>query len=258
MNDLKQLSNEQRVQDAVSEVYEEERHSVASARRYHDRWMDALVEMAGAQNRSGSVLDLGCGVGRLLARVGNARLAVGIDLSGCMLKYAKRRTPASLVQGNCLHLPFPENSFDLVMAHSIFHHLSDVGAGAREVCRVLRPGGKLVLSDTNWSLLSWLPRRIAYRGAGFSELHKNLRRGPFLRELSTCFQLERVQHFGFLAYPFGFPDQMGPLRGTRFPNLLVDSLIKVDAVLGKLPGIRRLSWVILVTCVKPVLNENAE
>lgn len=58
-----------------------------------------------------------------------------------------------LHQGSTLDLPFPDNSFDIVFSHGVLHHVPDIDRAQREIHRVLRPDGKLVVMlYAKWSL----------------------------------------------------------------------------------------------------------
>ncbi len=99
-------------------------------------------------------LDLGCGVGHALVRIAaKVRLAVGADATAGMLEGARRlaaregRANVLLVVTTAEQLPFLDGSFDIVVSRLAAHHFFDPGAAFREVRRVLRPGGRFVLSD---------------------------------------------------------------------------------------------------------------
>ena len=240
---------EQAIQDRVAANYEALRYGLDYAKRYHDWWMRQMIGLASAESRRGAVLDNGCGVGALAAHLGDARHLVGLDLSLTMLRTAGD-APFARAQGDSTALPFASETFDLVVARSLLHHLPVLEDGVREMHRVLRPGGQVILADTNHSLLSALPRRIAYRGASFSDDHKNPKRADYLGCLRRTFQLEAVRYFGYLAYPFGFPDMMGRWRPASLPRGLLDALIRLDALLGRVPAVRAQSWGIMVAARK--------
>jgi demethylmenaquinone methyltransferase/2-methoxy-6-polyprenyl-1,4-benzoquinol methylase/phosphoethanolamine N-methyltransferase len=105
-----------------------------------------------------SVLDVGCGTGTLLIEaartLGSGSLLHGLEPSSEMLAHARRKAKARIagsnfVQGSADQMPFPENSFDVILCTMVFHHLPpamQLGAIA-EMCRVVRPGGRIVIVD---------------------------------------------------------------------------------------------------------------
>ncbi len=123
-----------------------------------DRGYHALVdelELAAVEPyaRGRRVLEAGCGTGLLLSRIDRvAEEAVGVDLSRGMLQHARSRG-LSVVQGSVTALPFDDASFDTVCSFKVLAHVPDIDAALRELSRVTRPGGHLVLEFYNrWSL----------------------------------------------------------------------------------------------------------
>lgn len=111
------------------------------------------------------VVDVGCGrcrVAQLVQRTSGAQ-TVGVDLSLGSLRDAKRRDPGALVNGDNLALPLRSASADLVISNGVIHHTPDARASFRELARILRPGGTLVVSvyDRN----SWYYPVWRYPGA---------------------------------------------------------------------------------------------
>ncbi|WP_169986795.1 class I SAM-dependent methyltransferase [Microbispora sp. H10836] len=109
-----------------------------------------------ARPRAGHrILDVGCGTGyltRILAPVVTPSGHVtGVDPSPPMVEYARRRAPGNCtyVVGEGQSLPFPDGSFDAVVSSLAVHHIpGDARPRAlREMFRVLRPGGRLVIAE---------------------------------------------------------------------------------------------------------------
>ncbi|MDG4862420.1 class I SAM-dependent methyltransferase [Streptomyces sp. T-3] len=98
-----------------------------------------------------TVLDIGCGTGVLLAAAGArwpAAALHGIDPADAMVTLAQQRLPgAQLGVGRAERLELPDGSVDLVLSTTSFGHWTDAEAGLREVHRVLRPGGSVLIAE---------------------------------------------------------------------------------------------------------------
>lgn len=101
-----------------------------------------------------AILDVGCGTGLNLfeaARIlGPCRLLCGIDLSPGMVAVAQAKAaalgiPAAITVGDAEALPYPDATFDLVICNSVLHWVRDRAKAVKEMGRVLRPGGQLLL-----------------------------------------------------------------------------------------------------------------
>ncbi|MDE1155435.1 MAG: bifunctional demethylmenaquinone methyltransferase/2-methoxy-6-polyprenyl-1,4-benzoquinol methylase UbiE [Acidobacteriaceae bacterium] len=109
------------------------------------------------QNPRAQILDLCCGTGDQTAalakkRPANSEPITGLDFSSEMLARARAKFPANnilWVEGDAMHLPFPDASFDLVTAAFGFRNLTDYAGGLREIARVLRPGGQIGILEAN-------------------------------------------------------------------------------------------------------------
>lgn len=100
-------------------------------------------------NKENVVLDLGCGNG-LSTNYIKGKFVVGLDLSQVQMVRAKKRfRKINYVVGNASKLPFKSNTFDLVVAINLLHHITDSEKVLNEVYRVLKPGGKLLTVDPN-------------------------------------------------------------------------------------------------------------
>ncbi|MEV0613302.1 class I SAM-dependent methyltransferase [Nonomuraea sp. NPDC050404] len=117
------------------------------ANAYYER--PAILALAG-EVTGRRILDAGCGSGPLFAELRDRGAVVsGVDSSAGMLELARRR----LGDGVDLRLadlreplPFPDDAFDDVMASLVLHYLEDWGPTLAELRRVLRTGGRLIVS----------------------------------------------------------------------------------------------------------------
>lgn len=94
-----------------------------------------------------SLLDVGCGGGLLAPHLIGYR-HVGVDLSAAALAIAAQHG-VEPVHASAESLPFPDRSFDVVVAGEILEHVEDLGATVAEALRVLRPGGLFVCDTIN-------------------------------------------------------------------------------------------------------------
>ena len=136
----------------------------------HRVWKRRLVRLASV--RPGEhALDVCCGTGDVtFALAREDAEATGFDFSAPMLDVARRRAAALLgsfraaprfIQGDALCLPFADASFDIVTISYGLRNLADIDRGLRELTRVLRPGGRLLVLDFGKpELLVW--RRLYF------------------------------------------------------------------------------------------------
>jgi arsenite methyltransferase len=111
------------------------------------------------------VLDLGVGPGLLAAdvaaRVGAAGAVCGVDVSEDMLGLAAGRdlpdgaAPLALSVQPVTELTFPDASFDAAVCTQVYEYVEDMPRALAEARRVLRPGGRLVILDTDWDSIVW-------------------------------------------------------------------------------------------------------
>jgi ubiquinone/menaquinone biosynthesis C-methylase UbiE len=156
--------------DWESRTYDE-KWSISFDQRCIDYARDRFEANAGRVGWPyGRTLEIGCGTGFFTL---NLRLAGVLsddlhvtDISPGMVDVAKRNAadlglrlegePADVEA-----LPYADDSFDLVIGHAVIHHVPDVGQAFREMLRVLRPGGRVVICGEPTRLGDWVARRLS-------------------------------------------------------------------------------------------------
>lgn len=113
---------------------------------------------------TGSVLDVACGTGENFPYLTKASSIAALDLSSEMVREADRRTrqmgiEVDLLVGDAQELPFSNDAFDNVVSAFSTCTFPDYVAAFRDMKRVLRPGGRILLLEHGRSGVDWIARR---------------------------------------------------------------------------------------------------
>lgn len=146
------------------------------------------------------ILDVGCGTGVLLGELSRwspGRLLVGVDPVPEMLTVSRERLGAAsfLILGWSESLPVRDDTFDMAVVCNVFHYLDQPERSLLELGRVLRPGGRLTMTDwcgdyPGCRLLGW------YLRAAGRPLHRVYRPGEWSRMLAAAgFRGTRIETY---------------------------------------------------------------
>lgn len=218
-------------------------------------------------NKLDVVLDAGCGNGRFLETFPTGSYKIGLDASLALLVRTKRRGRGDfLVCGELEHLPFKNDSFSTVITCRVLQHLQRQEEAVREMCRVTRPDGDVILELYN----TWNPKTL-YKNIRMSPRLRKVLNAPFriiFRSMSpfsdwgigydrynSWFQVKRWLRragmkdvhgrgvgFGFHKYLIG-PLYIDAVLNKRAPNLLrrfYQASFRAEKLIG---GLRPFSWV---------------
>lgn len=122
-----------------------------ATRNAHISWAEMVKNITEIQNKQ--IIDIGCGGGiytKELALMG-AKNVVGLDFSKEILQAAKENcnnfSNISFIHGDAHNIPYPNETFDIVISRAVIHHLQDIPTFLREASRILNKNGLLILQD---------------------------------------------------------------------------------------------------------------
>ncbi len=133
--------------------------------RHHDIMRNAYERLLGDVAPASLFLDVGCGHGKLSESFTAKHAVVGVDIMPHGLPVARTRG-LTVFQGDASALPFADDQFDVVLCAEVLQNLPDVTGVLRELARVCRPGGRILVSTLNRASLL---RRAA---AVYRRLHR--------------------------------------------------------------------------------------
>ena len=205
-----------------------------------------LVAFDGYRGRS--VLEVGCGAGVDLARFARGGADVtGVDLAESAIDLARANFEQQGLTGTFHvadgeHLPFPDNTFDLVYAHGVVQYTADPRRLVDECRRVLKPGGEAVFQVYN--RISWLNALGKLMKVGLE--HED---APVLLKFSIGEFRRLVSGFSDVTIvPERFPVKSrlhGGWKGTAYNSLFVGTFNALPRAL-----VRRFGWHLLAFCRK--------
>jgi len=138
-------------------------------------------------DRRPRILDVGCGTGANLLMLSKYGDAEGVDVSEDALAFCRERGLDKVKLGAGEELPYEDGTFDLVTAFDVVEHMDDDLAGLREMRRVLRPGGRVLLFVPAFMFLWGLQDDVSHhrRRYRMSELRRVLEEAGFEIERTT-------------------------------------------------------------------------
>jgi SAM-dependent methyltransferase len=164
---------------------------------------EQILPLAGAELTGATrVLDVGCGEGqicRLAGRLDGVELVTGVDPTWNQIGAAVERGGACYARAAAHALPFPDRTFDAVIACLVFEHIDEVDMAIAEVSRVLGPGGRFCLF-LNHPLLQtpdsgWIDDHVV------DPPEQYWRIGRYLEEAETVEEVELGVHIRFIHRP---------------------------------------------------------
>jgi SAM-dependent methyltransferase len=184
------------------------------------------------------VLDICCGPGMLAAgTLERDAEAVGLDFSAQAVELARRLVPKGrFQQGDAQALPFPAGSFDAVLCGYGVMHLPEPAAALREMLRVLRPGGRAVLSVWDAAGVGFTLVYEAVRARGSMDVA--LPHGPDFFQLGSPERMQAaLAEVGFTdAAAYSFDQDWHVANADRYIESILTGTVRARAVLAAQSG----------------------
>jgi SAM-dependent methyltransferase len=198
------------------------------------------LQAAGARHGD-RLLDIGTSTGsnlRMLQELGFQNFA-GLDASDEAIRFCAEKGFGQVRKGDICAMPFADDSFDFVMATDVIEHVDDDRQAAREIARILKPGGKALITVPAFQAL-WGPQdRQAF--------HKRRYRMASLSRVleSAGFRIERRYYFNYLLFvpiwlarktidAFGLALRSEGEVNTPWLNILLSKVFAFDVVTAPL------------------------
>ncbi|MGO9139314.1 MAG: class I SAM-dependent methyltransferase [Syntrophales bacterium] len=122
---------------------------------YHRAKHSVVRDILNGQSRGSLVLDAACGIGNVTSGYCDNFSIVGIDEQLSALQYCRDQHSGKYVQGDLYFLPFTNSCFDLILFLDSIEHLTNPTLSLRELARVLKTGGRIIICTINYGNLLW-------------------------------------------------------------------------------------------------------
>lgn len=256
MHDRKQSERDFHNRRELTRVTDEGSHDAFYTNRRFYRITETshrfLTDWMERRRRNASVLDYCCGTGEIARRA--ARMGgdvTGIDISDVSIESAHRAAAEEgigsrikFMVGDAENTGLPSASFDVILATGVLHHL-DLDAAYREMARLLKPGGVAICVEAmaHNPVITWYRRSTPHLRTPFEIDH-----------ILSVHDIRRAKrHFNAVQARFFHLADLGaiPFIGTPLFRPVLTITNALDAVLTRVPFVRRYSWQCIFTLSEP-------
>ena len=149
----------------------------------------------GSGDRSQAVLDIGCGAGNLSKDLQDLGYQVtSVDLSEDAINYCYTRGLIRARVADAARLPFPSNYFDFAVASEILEHIQDDGKTMKEIRRVMKPGGVVIIT------VPAIPMLWSYQDVYWGHFRRYTRHSLEVLLQNEHFQILKLSYFNFSLF----------------------------------------------------------
>lgn len=218
---------------------------------YQNYW-NGIIFKSTPENRDSFVLDCGCGIGRMLRFLSHRYNHVyGVDVSVDMLKTVyKNKRNITVIASDAQGMGFKDKSFDMVICKGSLHHLNYPDKAIKEISRILKKDGFLIVSEPCRDNIIWRKMGLLY--VKFSKRFSNHHRLFYSKTLKRMmaqngFEIQKIRYLGFIAFPLcGIAHQFPIMKFIPFNCVFTKILIKIDEIFMKMPLVKEFYWHIII------------
>lgn len=189
-------------------------------------------------NKDLCILDTGCGTGAIMRDLGEFGNVIGLDVKPKALEFCKQRRIEKILLSDGVTLPFKDRIFDLVTAFSVIEHIENDIGFIKEISRVCKDNGKVVISTSAFNFL-WSEHDIV------NEHKRRYTKRRLKGILNKHFVIEKITHTNCILFLFiwlgiilrnllkGYSHQ--PSNGfyslPKFMNKILTFILKTESVI---------------------------
>jgi len=222
---------------------------------YHKYWNRILLERTSG-TRTSLILDCGCGIAttcKLLAEDHDS--VFGFDLRFDALKSAPgENNNIKIITSDAHAIGFKDESFDIVICKGTLHHLAEPHKAIKEIYRILKKEGTLLISEPCRDNFIWRNIGLIYTkySKHFDSRHRLFYAGELMEMLSqNGFKIQKTRYLGIIAFPLCALAYLFPvMKFIPFNDYVTRVLIKIDEKIIRALFIKKFHWHIIIRSQK--------
>lgn len=200
------------------------------------------------------VIDLGGNTGKFalpLKTQNNKIISIDINRSIMVDGNGKSLLGIELIQGNILSLPFKNNTFDIVLARAILHHVpNQLDMAFSEVERILRPGGIMLIEEPGYHNPIAFIMRKAFPTTSHEEGENSLKISVLKSLSNKYFTIKEIKYFWLFSYTIPHLISRLPKSLKSVARILLRGLVRIDEMLLKLNICKKFCGYVMIVAQK--------
>jgi ubiquinone/menaquinone biosynthesis C-methylase UbiE len=183
------------------------------------------------------IIDLGGNTGKFAKQIkSKTNTIVSIDIERAIMVGGDGKPLPGIepIQGNILYLPFKDNTFDVVLARAILHHVPDnLDLAFKEIYRILKPGGQVIVEEPGaLNPIAYIIRN-AFPTSSHEESERPFKPSVLKEKTKMYFTITKIEYHWLLSYSLPHFISRLPKKLKPITRKLLGMLVRMDNVLLK-------------------------